>query len=68
VAGGPPWESDVPRTIGPAKQQKIAVVTANGDPRRRIHIEKINGPFLFEFNGSPPNTAPVSSWRSKGAD
>jgi hypothetical protein len=32
----------------------------------RIHIEKVNGPFVFEFKGSPPNTALVSSWRSKG--
>ena len=29
----------------------------------RIHIEKINGPFLSEFKGLPPNTRPASIWR-----
>jgi hypothetical protein len=33
----------------------------------RIHIEKINGRFLFREHASPANTRPASIWRSSAA-
>jgi hypothetical protein len=33
----------------------------------RIHIEKINGRFLFREHASPANTRPASIWRSPAA-
>ena len=33
----------------------------------RIHVEKINGPFLFRDGGAQPNTAPACSSRSNAA-
>jgi hypothetical protein len=33
----------------------------------RIHIELINGPFLFDLKGTPAEYAPGSIWRSSAA-
>jgi len=52
--------------MGPTNEDVLPAVITAIRPGR-IHTAMVNGPFVFEFKGSPPNTAPVSSWRSKGA-